>query len=835
MATTTTTRLLHHLALFLLLVQLGDAALAPKVKIHAELKPQPSSTYIVHANHLAKPPHFASLEHWYRSMVTTHTTSSTPATSSGRILYIYDIVLHGFAVQLTGDEARVMSSAPGVNAMYKDRLLHPHTTRSPGFMGLDPRDGAWMETDFGDGVIIGFIDTGIWPESASFNDSGLGPVRPTWRGKCVDAHDFNSSSCNNKLVGAKAFDAAANAMAGRTMNSVVVPSPRDKLGHGSHVSSTAAGAEVAGASVYRFARGTTRGVAPKARIAMYRACVLDGCSNADIVAALDAAVKDGVDIISVSLGGYHPVPFDEDPIAIATFGAERRGIFVVLAGGNSGPYKSSVVNSAPWMTTVGASTVDRLFPANLTLGNGVVLAGQSLYTMKAKGTTMIPLVSTDCLHEKGWKSWKPDKVMGKIMVCMGGANDALGILLQNAGGAGIVDVDPREWSRDGSSVYPFTLPGLTLSYTAGERLRVYMASVPNPVASFTFGCETVTTSKNRAPVVAGFSSRGPNRVAPELLKPDVIAPGVNILAAWSGDTPLSGDTGVPDARRADYNIITGTSMACPHVAGIAALIKKKYPNWTPAMIRSALMTTAVTIDNHGQDIRDNGFNTAATPLVAGAGHVHPRFALDPGLVYDAGERDYADFLCAMNYTAEQIRLFVPNFAKCTRALAGGPAGLNYPSFVVVFDNRTHVRTLTRTLTKVSEETETYSVAVMAPEHVKVTVTPAILEFKDHMEAKSYTVEFRHEAGGNRKAGWDFGRISWVNKKHQVSSPVAFQWKKIIGLQGPGEVNREFNRVLVLLITESSSSTVRTSQAATEIEHRKSPRHKSRGSDLALCR
>ena len=205
------------------------------------------------------------------------------------------------------------------------------------------------------------------------------------------------------------------------------------------------------------------------------------------------------------------------------------------------------------MATVGAATVDRLFPANLTLGNGAVLAGQFLYTMQEKGTAMIPLVSSRC---RSPGDWTPDTVMGKIVVCMDGATDALGILLQNAGGAGIVGVDPREWSRDGTTAYPFTLPGVVLSYTAGEKLRAYMDSEPNPVGSFSFGCETVI-SKNRAPVVAGFSSRGPNQVVPELLKPDVVAPGVSILAAWSGNASVSEDA--VDGRRTDYNIISGTS------------------------------------------------------------------------------------------------------------------------------------------------------------------------------------------------------------------------------------------------------------------------------------
>jgi subtilisin family serine protease len=397
------TRFLHHLALFLLIVQFADAVLIPKTKNYAALKLQSSSTtYIVHANDLAKPPHFGSLEEWYRSMVTTHASSTRAATSSG-ILYTYDTVMHGFAVQLTGDEARLMSRAPGVIGVYEDRVLYPQTTRSPGFMGLEPGNGAWKQTDFGDGVIIGIIDGGIWPESASFHDSGLGPVRSSWKGKCVDAHDFNANLCNNKLVGAKAFITAADAVAGRKR--IGIPSPRDEEGHGTHVASTAAGAEVRNASLYTFSRGTAWGMAPKARIAMYKACSEVGCLYADIIAAVDAAVKDGVDIISMSLGGNPPdPPFHDDVVAIALFGAERKGVFVVLAGGNDGPQASTVTNSAPWMTTVGASTVDRLFPASLTLGNGVVLAEQSLYTMHAKGTPMIQLLSADCRRRDEWKS-----------------------------------------------------------------------------------------------------------------------------------------------------------------------------------------------------------------------------------------------------------------------------------------------------------------------------------------------------------------------------------------------------------------------------------------------
>ncbi|KAG2646355.1 hypothetical protein PVAP13_2KG492700 [Panicum virgatum] len=480
MASITTNLLMHHLALFLLLAQLTGSALVPKTNNQPALKPQASSTYIVHANHLVKPPHFASLEHWYLSMVAAHSPRSV-ADDFSRILYTYDTVMHGFAVQLTGDEARRMSGAEGVAGVYEDRLLHHMTTRTPGFLGLDPGFGAWRDTDSGDGVIIGFVDSGIWPESPSFSDRGLGPVRSSWRGKCVDAGDFNASMCNNKLVGAKTF--------GMRNSSA---SPRDKLGHGTHVASTAAGSEVPDTGFLMFARGTARGVAPKARISMYKLSVM---AMAEIVAGIDAAVKDGVDIISLSLGDDNPHPFYDDALAVAAFGAERRGVSVVLAGGNAGPKASTVTNVAPWMTTVGAATADRLFPADLILGDGAVLSGQSLYTSKANRTIMMPMLLSSCYGEY---LTPEDNLEGKILVCMddGGPRGNKVRVRDDAVGfqpAGIVLVE-SSWSQDGImdlGAVDFSGPILVLSFSAGERLRKYVSAFQNPISSFSFACQTV--------------------------------------------------------------------------------------------------------------------------------------------------------------------------------------------------------------------------------------------------------------------------------------------------------------------------------------------------------
>ncbi|OEL20566.1 Subtilisin-like protease SBT1.7 [Dichanthelium oligosanthes] len=389
---------------------------------------------------------------------------------------------------------------------------------------------------------------------------------------------------------------------------------------------------------------------------------------------------------------------------------------------------------------------------------------------------MIRLLPSNCDDEE----LVPDRIMGKIVVCTL-VDTSKGVAVQRGGGSGLVALDTtRDWRMDGLMVEAFILPAVSLSAVEAEKLSAYIHSEPYPTASFCFTCRTVT-GENRAPMVASFSSRGPNHIAGEILKLDVIAPGTNILAAWSDESPLTQADG--DTRRSSFNILSGTSMACPHVAGVAALLKQKHREWTPAMIRSALMTTATTLDSHGRPIADNALRVrggTATPMAAGAGLVRPQQALDPGLVYDAVEQDYVDFLCTLNYTAAQIRMFVPGFAGCTRTLRGGVGGLNYPSFVVDFSKGTDVHVLTRTVTKASEGPETYTVRIVASDQlVAVTVTPATLEFGKQNETKSYTVVFRSKSSSAGVHGaarmTQFGHIVWENDVHRVRSPVVFMW------------------------------------------------------------
>ncbi|XP_042497093.1 subtilisin-like protease SBT1.8 isoform X2 [Macadamia integrifolia] len=736
-------------------------------------------TYIVHMNHHHKPSPFATHHDWYVSHL--QSLSSHPSS----LLYTYTTAYHGFAASLDPNQAASLHLSSSVLGVFDDSVYDLHTTRTPEFLGLDTNLASWASdghrtqdlNQASQNVIIGLLDTGVWPESKSFDDSGMPEIPSRWRGQCESGVDFSRSLCNKKLIGARSFSKGYLTASGGKFKKEPKESnsPRDQVGHGTHTTSTAAGSHVVNASFLGYANGTARGMAIRARVAIYKVCWSAGCFGSDIIAAMDRAIADGVDIISLSLGSKSQ-PYYRDPIAMGAFTAVEMGIFVASSGGNTGPGQATVVNAAPWMTTVGAGTLDRYFPGYVQLGNGKRFAGVGLNRGSRMGLKTVGLVydktngsGSFCLPG----SLEPGRVRGKVVLCDNGINERVekGEVVRAAGGLGMILAHA---ATSGKVLVAdcHMIPAVSVERKVGDMIREYVASDPNPMALLSFGGTMVNVRPS--PLVAAFSSRGPNVVTPQILKPDLIGPGVNILAAWSD---FVGPTGlVNDTMKTQFNIMSGTSMSCPHISGVAALLKAAHPDWSPSAIKSALMTTAYTHDNTKSPLRDAASGGFSTPWAHGSGYVDPHKALSPGLVYDTIPEDYIALLCSLNYTIDQVQAITkrPN-DTCTRRFRD-PGELNYPSFSVLFAKTRRFVGYTRELTNVGAAISTYEVTVRGPSSVEVKVTPTRLEFRKVGEKLRYRVTFVAKKAMDRvETGPEFGWIVWGNQQYQVRSPVSYEW------------------------------------------------------------
>ncbi|KAK8955585.1 Subtilisin-like protease SDD1 [Platanthera guangdongensis] len=675
---------------------------------------------------------------------------------SSRLLYSYHTTLVGFSALLFQDEASALRSTAGVISVHPDRRLELHTTYSYEFLGLGNGNAVARGSNSGGrGIIIGLLDTGVWPESPSFSDSEMPPIPSRWKGVCQSGECFDSTNCNRKLIGARFYSKGhrANAPPGGRAAAAALEysSPRDAHGHGTHTSSTAAGAAVPKASIFGSGAGTATGMAPGAHVAVYKVCWFNGCYSSDILAGMDDAVRDGVDVLSLSLGGF-PIPLFEDSIAIGSFRAVERGVAVVCAGGNNGPAASLVANEAPWITTVGAGTLNRRFPAVVRLGNGSLLYGESV-----SGSS-----------ENGGK-----RVEGKMVICHRGVNGRAekGEAVKEAGGAAMIIANSIV-NQEEDSVDAHVLPATIIGYAESIQLKSFMNSTETPTARLIFAGTTI--GKSRDPAVARFSSRGPSLAMPSVLKPDIIAPGVNIIAAWPTNL---GPSGLPaDHRRSNFSILSGTSMACPHVSGITALLRAAHPAWTPAAVRSAIMTTADILDRYGKPIMDGA--EPAGLFAMGAGHINPTKAIDPGLIYDISPDDYIIHLCSVGYTKPELFAITHRIVDCGERMEKNRMfSLNYPSISVEFGKMEDEILIGRTVTNVGEIKSTYSVRVRPPPGVAVRVVPERLDFGGINESRGYRVWFLSTR--KEKGEWySEGEISWVREggnRNRVRSPVSAKW------------------------------------------------------------
>ncbi|TXG62769.1 hypothetical protein EZV62_009763 [Acer yangbiense] len=685
------------------------------------------------------------------------------------LLYAYETAISGFSAKLSTKQLQILKKVDGFLSATPDQMLQLHTTNSQQFLGLQNGKGILSASNLASDVIIGIVDSGIWPEHESFKDTGMSAIPSRWKGVCEEGTNFSKSNCNKKLIGARYFFKGYEVEYGRINETEEFRSARDNEGHGTHTASTAAGSLVANASFSGLAPGMARGTSYTSRIAVYKVCWRLDCSTSDILAGIDKAVQDGVDVLSMSLG-LGPLPFHSDILAIGSFGAIKSGVFVSTSAGNAGPFSSTLSNSAPWIMSVAASYIDRTFPAVIRLGNGKFVEGISLNSGNAL-TKPVPIyypLSRFCLDG----SLNETEVKGKIVVCRKGNLSAY-IQSENvkkAKGVGMILVNPKS-GGDEQSVQPHIFPTARVGYTAGKYVRWYASTAKKPTASIIF---KGTVYGRTAPVIARFSSRGPNSVDPDVIKPDVTAPGVNILAAWPPILSPSGRLG--DTRSVLFNIKSGTSMSCPHVSGLAALLKSVHRDWSPAAIKSALMTTAYTLNNKKSPIADVDSSNSAGPFAYGSGHVDPERAVYPGLLYDIAMEDYLKYLCSLNYTSAEIALFAGENFTCPSngAIRGGE--LNYPSFAVNFKVGVQNGSLEyeRTVTNVGTPTSSYAVQVEVPHGVSVIVKPKILSFNKLGQKLSYKVTI---VGKSKTSSYSsFGSLTWVSGKFKVRSPIAVTWQ-----------------------------------------------------------
>ena len=689
-------------------------------------------------------------------------------------VYDYTYVYNGFAARLTEKQAALLEKQKDVVAVVPNEMVSIDTSSTPKFLGLDAEGGIWdrlrgpkgngVKGGAGEDIIIGVIDSGIWPDSASFSDRRIqgdrlgkvvyGPVDylklpDGWRGICQTGEQFDASHCNNKLIGARHFNAAFGGDAGlKALRPWEFASPRDYHGHGTHTASTAGGNHGVPATGAAAAFGKISGIAPRARIAAYKALwssTPDAASanggTVDLAAAVDMAVADGVDVINYSVSGTQTNFLD--PVQVAFLWAADAGIFVSTSAGNNGPAAGSVAHPSPWLTTVAAETHDRVGAGEITTG-GATYAGASAGTGSASGSlvTFGARASAERLCLLG--SLTP-AAAGKIVFCERGINARVekSFEVQRVGGIGMVLVNPPaggSLNADLHFVPSVHLQGNHYDAIEAAALTGATASISGQVL---YG--------QPAPFMAAFSSRGPSSAAGnEVLKPDLGAPGVDVLAAVAP----------PGNRGREHDLYSGTSMSAPHVAGLAALFKQLHPTWSPMAIKSALMTT-------GSDVLETFAGTTASDEAAlrafaqGAGHVQPNRAMTPGLVYDSDWRDWFAFLCG---TTTGVN------ANTCAALVGmgystSRTDVNTPS--IALNNLAGARTVKRRVTNVTASTQTFT-ATGSAAGVAITATPSTLTLAPG-ETKSFEVTVAHTTAAVNR--WTAGHLTWSNGSIDVRIPV----------------------------------------------------------------
>ncbi|MGB6005647.1 MAG: S8 family serine peptidase, partial [Ornithinimicrobium sp.] len=711
--------------------------------------------------------------------------------STDDVVYRYDTAFNGLAIELSGAEAVAMRKDPAVLNVWEREIFTIDTITTPEYLGVSGEDGVWSQQfggpdAAGEGMVVGIIDSGIWPENPSFADMPGATVPADWAGECVagvDPDPANNVTCNNKIIGARYYDEGADVL------DIEFESPRDYDGHGSHTGATAAGNVDVPMEINGIDLGEGSGMAPRAHVAAYKALWADGEGSAsgssdNLVKAIDDAVADGVDVINYSVSGSRQ--FVIDPVELAFLAATDAGVFVSTSAGNSGDTvgAGSVAHNSPWTTTVAASTHSRNVNKEVTLGNDTTYEGVGVGAgleqtelvyggdIPAAGATALQaqqcLLDIDGDADGNQIAIDETQAVDKIVICDRGAIARVdkSAAVAEAGGVGMIHANTDAAQSLNADFH--SVPTVHVNSTIGAAIREYEAGATDPTASIGDPQEGAVV----APEMAGFSSYGPAQAGGgDLLKPDITAPGVDVIAAVAP----------PAYEGENFGSLSGTSMSAPHIAGLAALMMQANPEWGPAAVKSSMMTTARTTNTDGGPIQRTGGE--ATALDYGSGEVVPAPAYTPGLVYDAGFDDWVTYACSIGQVADG--------ATGCDGVDADPSDLNYPTIAI--GDLTFTQTVTRTVTNVTDEEATYtSAASQAPPGIEMTVEPATLVVPANGEA-SFEVTFTVQ--GAPLDEYTFGTLVWEQDGGPavVTSQIAIQPKAVSSLEEIVDTGAEGSR------------------------------------------
>jgi len=686
------------------------------------------------------------------------------------VIYKYKNAFNGVAVSLTQAEAAKLANLSDVAYVERERIEQMDTDTGPIHIGATE---VWSgegqaAVNMGEGVIIGVIDSGVNTDHASFADiggDGYDHTNPWGEGVYVGdcAADFEEL-CNDKLIGVRSYASVTDNYQDAAVFGDTPPpaNGEDYGGHGSHTASTSGGnilrnvplldAEIGelegdGINTTGFEFAQISGVAPHANIVSYQICnpgdqgdTYSGCPGAAILAALEDAVSDGVDVINYSISG------GGDPWASSTeqgfLAAQEAGIFSSVSAGNSGPEANTTSKNAPWYTVVGASTHGRevAFEKEIGAFTGGDTELAAISGNSASGAITASIVWAGDYANPNDPDGDPAQCLeafpegtfsGEIVVCDRGAiarvQKAINVADGGAGGYVLGNIDGGSNSV-ANDVY--VVPGIHINAENGNALREWLASGEGHSATITAAEGELQIGQ--ADDMADFSSRGSNNTVPDIMTPSVTAPGVSIYAAYA-DQQFGHDVNAPAPT--DFAFLQGTSMSAPHVAGSGAVLKSSHPTWTADNIRSALMLTAT------QDVRKEDGTTAADAFDMGTGSIRVNLADKTGLV--------------MNETAA-------NYTAANPEEGGDPKTLNIPS--VTDANCVGFCSWTRTVTATMDGSWTTE-GINVSSGLEITVTPASF---DLAAGESQEISISVDAIQAESDVWSFGHVVMTSDAHPTA-------------------------------------------------------------------